>query len=107
MVLLSKQLYDDYVLQHLQKHNFQNIKELHTYINDYFFLRPESYYMIQEKYYRMSVIDAYRYEVRLQEIDQSGELILDENGKVYKLRLSIDKFEDIAVVFDIEKKNVD
>ena len=100
MVLLGKQLYDDYVLQHLQKHNFQHIKELHTYINDYFFLRTESYYMIREKLYRLSVIDAYRYEVRLQEIDQYGELILDENGKVYKLKMNIDKFEENAEVFE-------
>ena len=100
MVILEKQLYDDYVLKHLQKHNFQNIKELHSYINDYFFLRFENYYMIQEKYYRLSVIDVYRYEVRLQEIDQYGELILDENGKVYKLKMNIDKFEENAEVFE-------
>lgn len=51
----------------------------------------------------MSVIEAYRYEVRLQEIDQYGELILDENDKVYKLRLNIDRFEDIAEVFIPQK----
>lgn len=53
-------------------------------------------HVIQEKYYRMSVIDVYRFEVRLQEIDQNGELILDENGKVNKLKLNIEKFEDIS-----------
>ena len=103
MVFLRKQLYDDCVLEGLKEHNFQNIKELHTYINDYFFLRSDKYYMIQEKYYRLSVIDVYRYEVRLQEIDQYGELILDENDKVYKLRLNIDRFEDIAEVFIPQK----
>lgn len=100
MVLLTKLLYDDYVLEGLKEHNFKNIKELHTYINDYFFLHSEKYYMIQGKYYRMSVIDAYRYEVRLQEIDQDGELILDDNGKVYKLRMHIDRFEEIAEAFE-------
>lgn len=99
MVLLRKQLYDDCVLEGLKEHKFQNIKELHTYINDYFFLRSDKYYMIQEKCYRLSVIDVYRYEVRLQEIDQYGELILDENGKINKLKINIEKFEAIAEVF--------
>ncbi|WP_419958282.1 hypothetical protein [Psychrobacillus psychrotolerans] len=101
MVVLGEQLYDNFVLEHLQERNFQNIKELHTYINDYFFLHSDKCYMILEKYYRMSVIDAYRYEVRLQEIEQSGELILDESGKVNNLKINIDKFEEIAVVFEI------
>lgn len=56
----------------------------------------------------MSVIDVCRYEVRLQEIDKYGELILDENGKVYKLRLNNDRFEEIAEIFEpIQKKDVD
>ena len=99
MVLLEKQLYDDDVLEHLEKHNFKNLKELHTYVNDYFFLSSKKYYIVQEKYYRLSVIDAYRYEVRLQEIYLNGELIINENGKINKLRMSIDKFEAIAEVF--------
>ncbi|WP_342560620.1 hypothetical protein NSQ95_07535 [Psychrobacillus sp. FSL W7-1457] len=93
-------LYDDYVLEHLKGRGFQEIKELHMYITDYIFHRSEKYYAIQEKFYRMSVIDVYRYEVRLQEIDIYGELILNENGKVYKLRLNIDRFEEIAEIFE-------
>lgn len=96
-----KQLYDNYVIERLKEHNFQSIKELHTYINDYFFLYSDKYYVIEDKYYSMSVIDAYRYEVRLQEIDQSGELILNVNCKVNKLKMNIDKFEEVAVVIEL------
>lgn len=97
---MGEQLYDNFVIERLKERDFQSIKELHTYINDYFFLHSDKYYVIEEKYYRMSVIDAYRYEVRLQEIDQSGELILNENGKVNKLKLNIDKFEEIADILE-------
>lgn len=100
---MGEQLYDNFVLERLKERNFQSIKELHTYINEYFFLHSDRCYMIQEKYYRMSVIDAYRYEVRLQEIDQSGLLILNENGKINRLKMNIDKFEEIAVVYNILK----
>lgn len=99
-------IYDDYVLNHLDKRGFQNIQELHTYINDYIFHRSEKHYVIQEKYYRMSVIDPYRYEVRLQEIDQSGELIQDEDGKVNSRKMKIDKFEKIVEVFELAKKDL-
>ncbi|MER2006887.1 MAG: hypothetical protein ABS939_05485 [Psychrobacillus sp.] len=99
---MREQFYATNVLEHLKERNFQSFREMHTYINDYFFLRSEIFYMIQEKYYRLSVIDAYRYEVRLQEIDQSGELTLDKNGRVNKLRMNIDKFEAIAEVFEIK-----
>lgn len=103
MVGLEEQLYDNYVLEHLKEHNFQSIKELHTYINDYFFLHSDKYYVIEEKYFRMSVIDAFRYEVRLQEIDQFGELIVNESGKINRVKLNIDKFEAIAEVYNILK----
>lgn len=102
---MKKQLYDDYVLEHLEERNFNSIKELHIYINDYIFHRAEKNYLIQDKYYRMTAIDAYRYEVRLQEIDQYGELVLDGNDKVYGRRMNIDKFEEIAEVLDSMKKD--
>ncbi|NME06230.1 hypothetical protein [Psychrobacillus sp. BL-248-WT-3] len=95
---MVEQLYDHYVIEHLKKHSFRNIKELHTYINDYFFHHYNKCYLVKEKYYRLSVIDAYRYEVRLQEIDEHGELLLNERGKVNKLKMNIDKFEEIAEV---------
>ena len=100
---MGEQLYDNFVIERLKEHNFHSIKELHTYINDYFFLHSDKYYVFEEKYYRMSVIDTYRYEVRLQEIDQCGELILDGNGKVNKLRMNIDKFEEITELFEVRK----
>ncbi|MER2169296.1 MAG: hypothetical protein ABS938_01540 [Psychrobacillus psychrodurans] len=99
-------LYDDYVLEHLDERGFQDIKELHIYITDFMFHRSEKYYVIQEKFYRMSVIDAYRYEVRLQEIDQYGKLILDQNHKVYGRKMNIDKFEKIAELFQPMKKEI-
>ncbi|WP_298468968.1 hypothetical protein [uncultured Psychrobacillus sp.] len=104
---MKKKIYDDYVLAHLKERNFKNIKELHIYINDYIFHCSEKYYRIQEKNYRMTVIDAYRYEVRLQEIDKYGALVLDGNDKVYGRRMNIDEFEEIAEVLEIEKKEVD
>lgn len=54
----------------------------------------------------MSVIDAYRYQVRLQEIDHYGGIILDKKHKVYSRKMNIDKFEEIAEVFQPMKKDV-
>lgn len=95
----QKYLYDKYVYEQIEKYGFNNIKEIHNYINDFIFHCSEKKYLIKGKYYRMSAIDVYRYEVRLQEIDLSGDLILNESRKVNGLKLNIDKFEEIADIF--------
>ena len=96
------ELYDDYILEHLNERGFSDIKELHKYINDYIFHCSNKLYEIQGKYYRMSAIDAYRYEVRLQEIDFYGELILGENLKVFSRKMNIEKFEEIAKIYNLK-----